>query len=90
MIGNSDPGPGADPTKYRAAPGWQLGPGSGRRPGYDFVWDENVNRRHLNETQRGLAAAEMEILRHGGKRKFQEPHADIEDKPATRMEIGHQ
>ena len=22
-----------------------------------FVWDENLNRRHLNETQRGFAAA---------------------------------
>jgi hypothetical protein len=54
----------------------------------DFVWDENVNRRHLNETQRGLAAAEMETLRHGGKRKFQEPHAALEEKPATRMELG--
>lgn len=56
----------------------------------DFVWDENVNRRHLNETQRGMAATEMETLRHGGKR-----NATLDEKPATRMEfarrcgIGH-
>jgi N6-adenosine-specific RNA methylase IME4 len=54
----------------------------------DFVWDMNAHRRHLNETQRGLAAAEMETLRHGGKRKFQEPHAALEKKPATRTELG--
>jgi N6-adenosine-specific RNA methylase IME4 len=61
------------------------------------VWDENVNRRHLNETQRGLAAAEMETFRHGGNRKFQEPRADLEEqelradlevKPTTRNELG--
>src|SRR5207302_1147550 len=40
----------------------------------DFVWDQNINRRHLNETQRGLAAAQMEILRHGGNRKSQWAH----------------
>src|SRR6266550_294776 len=40
----------------------------------DFVWDQNINRRHLNETQRGLAAAEMESLRHGGNRKSQWAH----------------
>src|SRR5256885_2275199 len=49
----------------------------------DFVWDENVNRRHLNETQRGLAAATMETLRHGGNRKG--PHAT--QRPPTRREL---
>jgi N6-adenosine-specific RNA methylase IME4 len=54
----------------------------------DFVWDENVNRRHLNETQRGFAAAEMETFRHGGNRISQELHGDLEHKPATRKELG--
>ena len=54
----------------------------------EFVWDVNVNRRHLNETQRGFAAAEMETLRHGGHRRFQQPHAGLEEKPATRADLG--
>jgi len=52
----------------------------------DFVWDANVNRRHLNETQLGLVAAEMETFRHGGSRKPQELHTALEFKPQTRVE----
>jgi hypothetical protein len=50
---------------------------------WDFVWDKNVNRRHLNEIQRGLAAAEMETLRHGGRRRSRQ-HAVFAPKSATR------
>lgn len=53
----------------------------------DFVWDANANRRHLNETQRAFAAAEMETLRHGGRRESQEPHAALETKTLTRDEL---
>src|SRR5580704_11205211 len=55
----------------------------------DFVLDANLNRRHLNETQRGFAAAQMETFRHGGNRKPQDPHEDLEGKQATRADLEH-
>jgi len=43
-----------------------------------FVIRHNLNRRHLNESQRAVVAGRIETLHHGGGRNFQDANLHLE------------
>lgn len=61
-------------------------PFTGRDP-VAFVIDENVHRRHLNESQRGMVAAKLATLRHGGDRSKAPIGALTQEKAAQALNV---
>jgi hypothetical protein len=47
-----------------------------------FVLDANLNRRHLNESQRGMIAAEIANIRHGDRADYADRSLDLSAPPA--------
>ena len=56
--------PGEDPCDFIFAEFYEEGDGNPLA----YVLSKNLNRRHLNESQRAMVAAKLETLRHGGAR----------------------
>jgi len=48
-----------------------------------FVVSLNLHRRHLSESQRGMVAAKLETLEHGGNRRCDQD-ANLHVEPVTR------
>jgi ParB-like chromosome segregation protein Spo0J len=52
-----------------------------------FVWSKNIHRRHLTESQRAMAVAELETYTHGGPRKGQDANLHL-DRATRAREAG--